>query len=147
MLAEDWCGDVIANVPVLGRIAKDSGKLELRVFLRDQNLDIMEQYLLKGQFRAIPVFVFLDENFNEIGHWIERPAAVTELRERLRREIYYAQHPEYGSPRRPGGRLARGRADTVVLEIQAMRDATVPFANAEVVRELKEIVQRAPIAA
>src|SRR5437868_1002722 len=45
VLAEDWCGDVIANLPVLGRIAKESGTLDVRVFLRDQNLDIMEQYL------------------------------------------------------------------------------------------------------
>src|SRR5437763_5571459 len=75
VLAEDWCGDVIANLPVLGRLAKDSGKLDVRVFLRDQNDDIMERYLNKGQFKSIPVFVFFDEAFRELGHWIERPAS------------------------------------------------------------------------
>src|SRR3712207_1647440 len=48
VLAEDWCGDVINNVPVLGRLAAESGKLTLRVFPRDQNLDIMNQYLNQG---------------------------------------------------------------------------------------------------
>src|SRR5439155_25082005 len=79
VLAEDWCGDVIANLPVLGRLADDSGKLNLRVFLRDQNLDLMDQYLKQGKFRSIPAFVFLDQNFNELGHWNERPDSVTEL--------------------------------------------------------------------
>src|SRR5689334_3584628 len=36
-LAEDWCGDVIANLPIVGRLAEASqGKLNLRVLLRDQ---------------------------------------------------------------------------------------------------------------
>src|ERR1044071_3527554 len=53
VLAEDWCGDVIANMPVLGRLAAESGTLDIRVFLRDQSLDIMDQYLKEGQFRSI----------------------------------------------------------------------------------------------
>src|SRR6266852_6682367 len=36
-LAEDWCGDVVANLPVLGKLAQESnGKLNVRVLLRDQ---------------------------------------------------------------------------------------------------------------
>ena len=61
VIAEDWCGDVIANLPVLGRLARDSGTLNLRVFLRDQNLDLMDQCLKEGKYRSIPVFVFFDE--------------------------------------------------------------------------------------
>src|SRR5579872_3335866 len=43
VIAEDWCGDVIDNLPILGRIAAATGKLNLRVFLRDQNLDLIDQ--------------------------------------------------------------------------------------------------------
>src|SRR5439155_20260618 len=71
VLAEDWCGDVIANLPVLGRLARENGTLDVRIFLRDQNDDIMQRYLNKGQFKSIPVFVFFDEDFRELGHWIE----------------------------------------------------------------------------
>ena len=97
VLAEDWCGDVIANLPVLGRLAKDSGKLEVRIFLRDQNDDIMQGYLNKGQFKSIPVFVFFDDAFRELGHWIERPASVTEIRAKRRKDIF-AAHPEFVQP-------------------------------------------------
>jgi len=143
VLAEDWCGDVIANLPLLGRLAEDSGKLNLRVFLRDQNADIMDQYLNRGQYRSIPVFAFFDESFNEVGRFIERPDSVTELRAQKRAEIY-AKSPEFGSPDAPIDQLPEDVRTRLQQATAAMRDETVPFANAEVVREIRAIVERAP---
>ena len=140
-LAEDWCGDVIANLPVLGRLAKESGKLDVRIFLRDQNDDIMQRYLNKGQFKSIPVFVFFDDAFRELGHWIERPASVTEMRAKRRKDIF-AGHPEFGSPDAPVDQLAEDVRVRLQAELAKMRDETTKFANAEVVRELREIATR-----
>jgi hypothetical protein len=141
VLAEDWCGDVIANLPVLGRLARDSGKLDVRIFLRDQNDDLMQRYLNKGQFKSIPVFVFLDDGFHELGHWIERPASVTEVRAKRRKDIF-AAHPEFGSPDAPVDQLAEDVRVRLQAELAKMRDETAKFANAEVVRELREIATR-----
>ena len=141
VLAEDWCGDVIANLPVLGRLAQESGTLDVRIFLRDQNDDIMQRYLNKGQFKSIPVFVFFDEDFRELGHWIERPASVTEIRAKRRKEIF-AAHPEFGSPDAPVDALPEEVRVRLQGELAKMRDDTTKFANAEVVRELREIVTR-----
>ena len=141
VLAEDWCGDVLANLPVLGRLAKESGKLDVRIFLRDQNDDIMQRYLNKGQFKSIPVFVFFDDAFRELGHWIERPASVTEIRAKRRKDIFGA-HPEFGSPDAPVDQLAEDVRVRLQAELAKMRDETAKFANAEVVRELREIATR-----
>jgi hypothetical protein len=141
VLAEDWCGDVIANLPVLGRLAKESGKLDVRIFLRDQNDDIMQSYLNKGQFKSIPVFVFFDDAFRELGHWIERPASVTEVRAKRRKEIF-STHPEFGSPDAPVDQLAEDVRVRLQAELAKMRDETTKFANAEVIRELREIATR-----
>jgi hypothetical protein len=141
VLAEDWCGDVLANLPVLGRLAKESGKLDVRIFLRDQNDDIMQRYLNKGQFKSIPVFVFFDDAFRELGHWIERPASVTEIRAKRRKDIF-AAHPEFGSPDAPVDQLAEDVRVRLQAELAKMRDETAKFANAEVVRELREIATR-----
>ena len=141
VLAEDWCGDVIANLPVLGRLAKESGKLDVRIFLRDQNDDIMQRYLNKGQFKSIPVLVFFDEDFRELGHWIERPASVTEIRAKRRKDIF-AAHPEFGSPDAPVDALPEEVRVRLQGELAKMRDDTTKFANAEVVRELREIATR-----
>ena len=141
VLAEDWCGDVIANLPVLGRLAQASGRLDIRVFLRDQNDDLMQRWLNQGKYKSIPVFVFYDEAFRELGHWIERPASVTALRARRREEIF-AAHPEFGSPDAPVDQLSDEVRAKLQDELQRMRDETAPFANREVVRELRELVTR-----
>jgi thioredoxin family protein len=144
-LAEDWCGDVVANLPILGKLGQESnGKLNVRIHLRDQQPGetIMNQYLNKGQFKSIPTFVFLDENFKELGVWIERPDSVTKLREEKRLALY-AQHPEWGDPNKAIAELPEEVRTQVQQATSAMRNETKPFANAEVVRELRELVVNA----
>src|SRR5512132_2549715 len=76
MLAENWCGDVHRNSPMIARIAEAMPGCELRVFLRDQNPDITDCFLNNG-YRSIPVVVFFDADWNEIGRWIERAHPAT----------------------------------------------------------------------
>ena len=72
-LAEDWCPDVFRGLPVMARIAEAAG-MELRIFPRDDNLDIMNEFLNKGEHQSIPTFVFYAPDHRYIAHWIERPA-------------------------------------------------------------------------
>ena len=139
VIAEDWCGDVVDNLPILGRVAHESGKLNVRVFLRDQNLDLIDQYLKEGKFRSIPVFVFFDDAFNEIGRLIERPESVTARRAEQRREIY-ARHPEFGSPETPISQLPEDVRVKLMEEMAAMRDTSRTADSQETVRALREIV-------
>jgi hypothetical protein len=76
MLAENWCGDVHRNSPLVARVCEAMPNCELRVFLRDQNLDLTDCFLNNG-YRSIPVTVFFDQDWNEIGRWIERAHAAT----------------------------------------------------------------------
>lgn len=141
VLAEDWCGDVIQNLPTLGRLATESGKLNLRVFPRDQHPDLMDQFLNNG-FRSIPVFAFFDEQFDELGRFIERPASVTERRAERRREIY-ASRPEYGSPDTPVSALPEEIRVELTEQLAASRAESKPWEDQEVVRALRAIVERA----
>jgi hypothetical protein len=144
-LAEDWCGDVVANLPVLGRLAQESkGKLNVRVLLRDQEpgTKVMDEHLNRGQYKSIPTLIFLDGDFKEVGVWIERPASVTKLREEKRLELY-KQNPSWGDPSKPIAELPEDVRTTVQQKTGAMRNETKPFANAEVVRELRSLAERA----
>jgi hypothetical protein len=76
MLAENWCGDVHRNSPLLAHIAEAMPQCEMRVFFRDKNFDLTDLFLNNG-YRSIPVIVFFDDKWNEIGRWIERPSAAT----------------------------------------------------------------------
>ncbi len=71
-LGEDWCPDVFRGLPVMVRIAEAAG-MELRIFPRDDNLDIMNEFLNKGESQSIPTFVFYTRDHRYIAHWIERP--------------------------------------------------------------------------
>ncbi len=72
-LGEDWCPDVFRGLPVMARIAGAAG-MELRIFPRDDNLDMMKEFLNQGEYQSIPVFVFYTQDHRYIAHWIERPA-------------------------------------------------------------------------
>jgi thiol-disulfide isomerase/thioredoxin len=75
VLSEDWCGTCLAHVPYVARLVEGSPSIEMRLFPRDQNPDVMDQYLKKGLYRSIPVFVFFDEHMTEVARFIEsRPA-------------------------------------------------------------------------
>lgn len=74
-IAEAWCGDVYRELPTAVRIAEAAG-MELRIFLRDENPDIMDEFLSNdGKSRAIPVFAFYTEDMTYIAHFTERSAS------------------------------------------------------------------------
>src|SRR5579863_7093417 len=73
-IAEAWCGDVYRELPTAVRIAEATG-MDLRIFLRDENPDIMDEFLSNdGKSRAIPVFVFYTADLQYIAHFTERSA-------------------------------------------------------------------------
>src|SRR5437867_11760772 len=76
MLAENWCGDVHRNSPLLAHICEAIPGCELRVFFRDKEADLRDTYLNNG-YQSIPVIAFFDRDWNEIGRWIERSHAAT----------------------------------------------------------------------
>ena len=76
MLAENWCGDVHRNSPLIAHIVDAMPGAELRVFFRDQVPDLRDTFLNNG-YQSIPVVVFFDKDWNEIGRWMERAHAAT----------------------------------------------------------------------
>lgn len=77
VIGVDWCPDVYRGGPVFKRIAEASG-MEIKVFERDQNLDIMNEFLNQGEFQSVPTVVFYSGDMNYIYHFIERPKKANE---------------------------------------------------------------------
>jgi hypothetical protein len=113
VLGEDWCPDVFRGLPVLQRLA-EAADWDLRAFPRDENLDIMGEFLKHGEHQSIPTAVFYTKDHEYIAHWSERPAkadaemgAVGELfkdldaekdrKEMRRRYDEFQQGPVWGS--------------------------------------------------
>lgn len=79
VLTEAWCGDAAQNVPIMAKIADSTPNIEIRLVLRDENLDLMDQYLTNGG-RSIPKMIIIDETSGDVeGTWGPRPAPVQEM--------------------------------------------------------------------
>jgi hypothetical protein len=143
-LVEDWCGDVIANLPVVAALARETAPvLELRCFVKSEAPDLATRYLNHGRFESLPVFAFFDEAWNDVGVVIERPVAVTERREADRREVY-ASDPAFGSPDAPASELPEDVRTRLMAGIQAKRTASTPWANRQLVLAIRDAIARAP---
>lgn len=79
VITEGWCGDSAQNLPALSKMADASeGKINLRIVLRDEHPEIMNQYLTNGS-RSIPILVAFDLQGNQLFRWGPRPAAAQTL--------------------------------------------------------------------
>ncbi|MEO1050840.1 MAG: thioredoxin family protein [Bacteroidota bacterium] len=78
VLTEGWCGDAGQNVPVMNKLSELNPNIEIKFLLRDENLDVMDNYLTNGG-RSIPKLVILDHELNELGTWGPRPAPAQQM--------------------------------------------------------------------
>ena len=127
VIGEDWCGDVVRELPVLARVAEAAG-LELRIFPRDENHDIMNEFLKEGLYMSIPVAVFYDEGQQYICHWIERSETANreqgEIEEAIRSENPEISDQDFGRQRRArtAARAADWQKATVDELVGMLRD-------------------------
>lgn len=85
VITESWCGDSAQIVPVIAKLAQLNNKIDLKLLLRDSNLDYMDLYLTNGG-RAIPKLIVYDENNEELFQWGPRPKAAQDLFSKLKSE-------------------------------------------------------------
>jgi len=79
VLAEAWCGDVAANLPIIHKMANCTPNIELKIILRDENLEIMDAHLTNGG-RGIPKLVCLNaDDLAVLGSWGPRPAPAQQM--------------------------------------------------------------------
>ena len=80
VLTEDWCVDSAYALPIIFRAVSRNPHINMRILLRDDNLDIMDQYLTDGG-RGIPKLVVFDADGQELFQWGPRPQALKQMRE------------------------------------------------------------------
>ncbi|SDS46237.1 thioredoxin family protein [Christiangramia echinicola] len=78
VITEAWCGDSAQCLPMIGKIAAYSEKINLKIVLRFKNPELMEQYLTNGS-RSIPKLIALNSKGQELFTWGPRPVPAQEL--------------------------------------------------------------------
>lgn len=88
VLTEDWCGDAARALPLLANVVDDVQGLELRILQSEiEENESLTKHWPKDDRNPIPIIVFLDRDFNEIGHWIERTESGTVYLDELKEEF------------------------------------------------------------
>jgi len=118
VLGEDWCPDVYRGMPLMARIAEASG-MEIKIFPRDENLDIMNEFLNHGEHQSIPTFVFYTSTQEYLFHWIERPSVANEETAAIDKQI------EKDMAGRDEQEVRRARRDKVNAKFPDWQKATV----------------------
>ena len=132
-IAEAWCPDVFRGLPVFARIAEASG-MTLKVVPRDENPDIMDEFLLNGTARAIPVAIFYTRDHRYIAHWIERPAVAHAEIARVRAE-FAASHPAVDLKAATGA-----ERQALISFFDARLPEHYPAWQVETIREIRELL-------
>lgn len=79
VLTESWCGDASPALPVMNKITELNSNIKLRIVLRDENIDLMNQFLTNGGM-SIPKLIMQDDASNAVvADWGPRSANATKL--------------------------------------------------------------------
>ncbi len=77
VITEGWCGDAAHSIGFIDKMAELNPNITVEYILRDENLDIIDQYLTNGG-RSIPKLVAKDEKGNDLFDWGPRPKYIQE---------------------------------------------------------------------
>lgn len=78
VISEGWCGDAAQILPILNKVAEGSKHIDLKIVLRDENEELMNNFLTNGG-KSIPKVIILDEEKNVINSWGPRPLVATKM--------------------------------------------------------------------
>ncbi|MDZ4148990.1 MAG: thioredoxin family protein [Flavobacteriaceae bacterium] len=86
VISESWCGDAAHVLPVINKIAELNSNIRLRIVIRDENMDLMDQFLTNGS-QSIPKLIVLEKNTLEVlSTWGPRPSEATKMVEDYKKE-------------------------------------------------------------
>ena len=94
VITEDWCGDAMMNLPILKHIS-ELLNLEVRVFHRDDDTNLIDQYLTNGTARSIPIFVFLNDEYQQETVWGPRARQVQKFVDEARANLPAKDDPTF----------------------------------------------------
>ncbi|MDR2205630.1 MAG: thioredoxin family protein [Flavobacteriaceae bacterium] len=77
IISEPWCGDASATVPAVVKFFESAG-IETRIFLRDSDVSLINQFLTDGA-QSVPKVLILNEDFSVKNSWGPRPKYGSEL--------------------------------------------------------------------
>ncbi len=83
----DWCGDAVSTSPAIFRLAEDTDGLDIRVFNRDEELELTNSFLPEHRHGTVPVFAVFDSQMHEVGRFIETARELVPVLDDMEKEL------------------------------------------------------------
>ncbi|TJY38508.1 thioredoxin family protein [Cohnella pontilimi] len=93
ILAADWCGDVVRNVPVVLRAMEAAG-IPTQILIMEEHLDLMDEHLTLGG-RSIPIVLIADTGGAILAKWGPRPKYIQEPMVEFKQQNPDRDAPDY----------------------------------------------------
>jgi hypothetical protein len=141
-IVEGWCRDSQDGSAVLFRLAGGRPNVRMRFFVRSEHPDLMAAYRKDGQYDSIPMLLFLDPDFNEIGRYVERPDEVTAMYEQHRADLA-ERNPEYAPADAPLSRFDGPVRERLRVALEQLRERDRAKTNARIAAALEALAAQA----
>ncbi|QQD85966.1 MULTISPECIES: thioredoxin family protein [Jeotgalicoccus] len=93
VIAEPWCAHCMLNLAILFKLS-EAAETDVRVVLRDENLELMDEYLTNGN-RVIPKVIALNNSNEEVAVWGPKAPMTDLIQKDLMKDMPEKNTPEY----------------------------------------------------
>ncbi|WNH13702.1 thioredoxin family protein [Thalassobellus suaedae] len=86
VITESWCGDAAHMLPAINKIAELSNYIDMKIVIRDENLELMDAFLTYGS-RSVPKLIMIDDETGDVlTTYGPRPSEATSYVNRFKAE-------------------------------------------------------------
>lgn len=85
---EMWCPDCQLNITVAKKLTEINDNIKLSIISMGRGRKYLTPLLNLEEFK-VPTMVILDENFNQLGLFLEQPKTVKKLEKNAENELFY----------------------------------------------------------
>ncbi len=93
IIAQEFCGHCMLDVPIMHRIA-EATNMPVSMIIRDDHLDLMDQYLTNEK-RVIPIMIFINEAGVEVAKWGPLAPEIKAFMEDLQKDMPDKDDPNF----------------------------------------------------
>ena len=78
VIAEGWCADGAQILPIINKMTESSTSFNLKILLRDENEQLMGEFLTNGN-KSIPIIIIIDQENKVVNSWGPRPSTASKM--------------------------------------------------------------------
>ncbi len=94
VFSAEWCPDSRFATPIAYLLSKQYPNIDFYIIDREDGWEALEFFKINGD-KKVPTIVFLNENYEETGRWVENSALSYYLRYKVKKEMTGKTKEEY----------------------------------------------------